>query len=920
MDNKRESDTMYTKMIAVCTVLICASNMCMEGTLETEIMVHTENYEINVLIPRHFFTPDFSVQKEIFISPEIKLSNKNLGNYLGKIFDFFTYNNSNELAVLPNLDTYLSGKKVDVVENIIQILNGVGIKAEVLDEIKRMRNNDLIRVKFPDDKHDSTSEYFFLKKYIPCSRVIQDMSDDLKVAAPISLPNIQYASLRDILTLLGYCFLPGTFPEQLYYEQRKSIHEFLRGPIFSISNHVTSSFHDLVFTIHHLGINPVLCSIVDKEYVRQIKKQKQFDISRETEEQLKDAVHGAGYETSLRRWFIDPILTCLKALAPINLELLDGGDRDFSVDEKMDSGSGETFHAPNAPIVAVVKTDNLYFINLASGTSTAVQLKGAGNPSEIVGTFSHDNTMVALMGRDAIILYSETQKMLHTINPNEAATCCTFGPRDKELIVGFQDGSIAIYNTETAAIIASATYASEPITSIACHPDDSSTIVFTAGTGAWVVFSGIQRNPTKIYSFENRKELISTANIRDASIKRTLAVTFTPDGEFIICVALTTDGKIVFYKFTTDEFFLQEEIESVIMEGGFGPAFRKISPPPEPQTPSLQEKTLQTADIIHQDIEIIKTNMFINQYLSTISFQFFDKAVMFFSSIENEIHFYEPAMPFANSPLVCGLLLGHSRLWLKKFTLIIQSALTKKSASKVYSTTEKKQYLNFVAFSQDGNSLYIRHLHDKIGTVSLYQAHWIEFFKYMQATKFSLKELHTLYRNFLSVKNKTDLQQFMNMLPTGMSDEFTKRIAMCFNKEQEKTENRPVAQDKSEKNVGTATIQPESIKPNNIEVTAEKPTTTKKDISEKEVPPSKNIVARMWSLLYRRSQKIPVAFQDESLHVEQAPQPLNVVGAEGAGLRTEQSTPSQSIIAFAWHWVAKTVRSVWSSLWGLLGK
>jgi hypothetical protein len=699
------------------------------------INVSKKLFELGSVTPN---TIDISEQK---INRDVKIG-------LHELLPFFEYHSTKEIK--EKLDTHFSGMDSETLESFTSALKACHLRKDILDSVYGalvyILDDSNMRGLYPQ------CDIEFFKQI---KQMLGDVSGTGSEIKEIPIHEVTLPIFQKIMTLLRYCLICNDFnrPEvsaQLHYEQRKAIHTFLNAARLG-DKHLCH----LIRTLNYLDAPAVLLKAACKECANRIKEQttlKEFSIL----DTLSDVV-----QNHIKPFFVDPILMYMKGLAPIMCT--DAvAQVPFSFDEETSFSSHlphRMYQAHKKPIIVFYgecgAQSALYCVDLSSQTPNPIRLveNPVMNPLS-TGVFNNEATVIAYNTRTreggvSVYLLKQDKKSSIPIISDIEPTCCVFGSDDKELIIGYKDGTIAIYDTDTRERKANKKCHEQAISALACHPDDSSMIVFIANNEVWIVYA--EKDTVKGDSISLNKEerlfiLIGTEDIR-CNISD---ICFSSNGDHIVAVGEVMNGVFIFPKWDAITFSLSFPLPSLAVEY-------------KTRSYDTYGKKLRINGDQYTLLFNFRRPLDTSDYVSDIAY--FNCSDTKASLIGHFI---------TDSFTSHGLLSKFSFMRPKNGTdMLIRSSLDFKNCSSIVPEQSQqfgnKRYM-FSAFASNEEAVYIRSGVNYVEKRMLYEDKWISFFKQFQAYPFSLKELHALHRNFSSLlpEKKQNIDDFLKELAQGL--------------------------------------------------------------------------------------------------------------------------------------------------------
>jgi WD40 repeat protein len=669
---------------------------------------------------------------------------------------FITPSGTQILPNQPEIDHFFAFHQPDKLDEFLDLLHYFDIEPLVLE----YAHKSLVKIQFPPDEmvyiypYDDLQFFTTIKEQLDAFQANDRRTDffDPK-QEPLLIDRIVHEKFNAVRQLLECCVVSGQVVQQLYYEQRKWVRAFFEKQPFS-------ALHDFCGSLNYLVGPKLLLTLSCIEYAKRVKEMEVLDPL--AEQITSDLVNGESYTSGMSHWFIDPVVQYIKGLIDIISirELAKEGKSLSAFNDQLVEGWGIVY-SPNGTMVSVWphNMDRL-FIDFSLGT-----VRQTGHKDRLLcDIFNHTGTVMASVTERIapIILYTVTPSSL-MVSPvtglRSGALRCAFSADDTQLIVAGIDGWIVVYDMKHNKPIAEYNYGNNPIRSVDSHPHDNTMIAFAQKDRAYVVYPSFESSGETRVLLGNYKILDPG---EDLEIITACAVTFTPDGERVIAVYELPEGQLCCVHYSAIDFTVQEK------------AF--LAQPLEDITKISDVK--------------IYTNA--KRYVIIFGSNWAEAASCICVGTYGEQTFKELRTPAGLRERnycisLCGDMLKYITCDSRSKNITYNSLHMRALQNDVEismggKALNVKPYWIFSAFTNDGTRLRVRTAQNKLSTLQLYTDDCIDFFDYCKIGQFSLKELHTLYRNYLAaarVKNISASDAFAR-LGQGMSDEFNREIKKCL--------------------------------------------------------------------------------------------------------------------------------------------
>jgi hypothetical protein len=645
------------------------------------------------------------------------------------------------------LDTVFKFKKSEFIKEFLDLLHAL----EVVPEIIKQAEELLVYLQFSDPVNDSGKQYIYPRYDLLFFTTLKDLLEQEQTDS-IHVPRSTRAQLDAARDLLEYCMTSDAVVKQLHYHQRNKVREFFAKKDFS-------SLHDLLVCLDFLNGPTLLLKLTCAEYAQRVKNMDSLNAITAT------LPFGLAYD--MRSYFIDPVLQYIKGLGDIiKIENIEA-EKIVLPFSNNNSFNPLFISSLNSNIVAKVVSGGIRFLNLITGTtyvSTKIRFGYMDNILDHKGTVMasiHKNDPIVVLHaitnekRNARLVDIRKDRSIGEAFPS----CCCFSPDDTQLIVGYDNGWLVVYDVKDGKTIAKHPYfETGTITSVACHPHDNTMIALTCGRSALVVYPHVDQYGQITERLGLQKFLDNVA--LQSITRKAHKIIFTPDGEHIIVFYELRKGGICCTQYSAIDFSMQ-------------------------CSTGVQKTPNKNNDII--------VRMYSNNTRYVVHRRSYDEGSIYTGAI-GSMTLHDCGV--SNYMSLCGDLLKYvgfdnvlelSSLQGERYLL--------KSTSDISSIVDQP-YAIFSCFNEDGTKLKVCTDEHTITTLQLYNDCWIRFFTYIQTHSFSLQELHTLYKNYLKILARRtiipateDSEEEVVNIPTdqvfaqlieGMSDDFKQEVQRCI--------------------------------------------------------------------------------------------------------------------------------------------
>jgi hypothetical protein len=633
-----------------------------------------------------------------------------------------------------DLDFFWSFESTQNIANIIGVLVALNIDDHILTLIKKK----LIILQFPDDPSTNQNNFIYPLYDMQFFTTIHNMIEALgNEEAVIPIHNITKWQLEQSRHLVELFLVNGGISAQTHYIQRKRINDFLDD----IDKINIRFLIDLALGLSYLDADTIITKQVCYEYAQRIKKIVTLtnDLTLSTQQNsLKevpltaDLINGLSYENGIAHFFIDPLLQYLKGMISIiNI-------KEIEKEEPVLSTIQEGIYLIDSPyaklkgnIIDIHTTNNeRYFYNLLNSTKFDHTNAKTGrnvvlNSTQTLCASESTLARVLIQNIDDPMqekyIVDDDIKNFKVTDEDIIPTTYRFTPDDTKLIVGYNNGFLAVYNIEDQKTIAKEhSWGTASIISVVCHPYDDSMLLFTQKDKAGITYPSADKisiinlfGHIKIFNFEQPVQVCTA--------------TFTPDGEHILIAYVTTSNQLICDQYNAINF--QQEFHR---SHSIKPGTRHIKIDSNITRYLIQVRgTYQT---------IITGN------IDSDTFKIWSEESII---ISNDVFLYGDILKYMLRSFTGSDLYNFHLYSLQKYqgTHNILS---------FYHDPKWQTYLKFKIFScfnKDQTRCVIRSSPTTLSTWQLYDDCWLQVFKYVQTAKFNIQELHTLYRKYIAIKH-----------------------------------------------------------------------------------------------------------------------------------------------------------------------